>query len=170
MKRKIALFVVLAFAIDWALWIATTMVSGPVAGGAGLWSLVMPLAMFGPMVAALIVRAIPGEDVERGWRPKIREHVRAYLLSWFAPAAISVLGAALYFLVFPGEFDAGTERFSVAAQAQLGIAPDQVPLMLAAQIAYAVIVAPLINMLFAIGEEAGWRGFLFPALKQCMSE
>ena len=33
-----------------------------------------------------------------------------------------------------------------------------------AQSAFAIMLAPFINMLFALGEELGWRGFLLPRL------
>ena len=37
-------------------------------------------------------------------------------------------------------------------------------MLVAIQLAFAVTLAPLINVLFALGEELGWRGFLLPKL------
>jgi len=31
---------------------------------------------------------------------------------------------------------------------------------------FAITLAPPINMLFAVGEEAGWRGYMMPQLKE----
>ena len=170
MKKKLGMFLVLAFGIDWALWLATAAAAGPISEGAAVWNVVAPVSMFGPLVAALAVRPIGGDDIDRGWRPRLRGNVRSYLAAWFAPAALAITGATLYFLAFPGDFDGSASAYSQAAQAQLGVGPDQVPLVLAVQVISGIVLAPLFNMLLAIGEEAGWRGFLFPALQGFLSK
>lgn len=64
MKKKLGLFLVFAFGIDWALWLATAALAGPISEGGAAWNVVAPLSMFGPLVAALAVRPIGGGDVD----------------------------------------------------------------------------------------------------------
>lgn len=170
MKKKLGLFLVFAFGIDWALWLATAVLAGPISEGAAVWNVVAPASMFGPLVAALAVRPIGGGDVDRGWRPRLRGNVRPYLAAWFMPAVLAIAGAAVYFLAFPSDFDGSASAYTQAAEAQLGVGPDQVLLVLAVQVASGIVLAPLFNMFLAIGEEAGWRGFLFPALQSFLSK
>jgi membrane protease YdiL (CAAX protease family) len=170
MKKKLGLFLILAFGIDWALWLATAAAAGPISEGAAVWNFVASVSMFGPLAAALAVRQIGGDDADRGWRPRLRGNARLYLAAWFVPATLAIAGAALYFLAVPSDFDGSASAYSQAAQAQLGVGPDQVSLVLAVQVASSIVLAPLFNMFLAIGEEAGWRGFLYPALQGFLSK
>ena len=124
--------------------------------------------MFGPLASAVIVRVTRKTAVDAGWRPRIKGGVRWYMLALAIPPALTLAGSAVYFLFFSGDFDPEASRFSAAAIAQLGVGSDQVPAIFAIQVANAVIFAPFINMLLAIGEEAGWRGFLYPAMREQM--
>ena len=94
--------------------------------------------------------------------------MRWYLLALAVPSALTLAGSALYFLLVPSNFDPEATRFSAAASSQLGAGHDQVPVLLTIPVAYSAILAPFLNMLLAIGEEAGWRGFLYPALSELM--
>ena len=125
--------------------------------------------MFGPLAAAIIVRVTRKTTADAGWRPCLKGGVRWYLLALAIPPALTLAGSVVYFLFISGDFDPEASRFSAAAIAQLGVGADQVPAIFAVQVANAVLFAPFINMLLAVGEEAGWRGFLYPALGERMS-
>lgn len=106
---------------------------------------------------------------DMGWRPQIRRNVKYFLIAWFAPVVLTVLGAALYFLIFPGHFELSGDYIAASGgpealrqMAEQGISyPMYVIITGIACITY----APLINTFVALGEEIGWRGFLYPQLK-----
>jgi membrane protease YdiL (CAAX protease family) len=63
--------------------------------------------------------------------------------------------------VFDPTLAAMREALALSPQAQ-ELPPLEV--LLAIQLAFAATLAPFINILFAMGEELGWRGFLLPKL------
>ena len=79
------------------------------------------------------------------------------------------MGAALYFLLFPSAWDTsflyirstlGTDGIS-----QLENSGISVPLYAGISVIAAITYAPLVNMFFAVGEEAGWRGTMYPQVQ-----
>src|SRR5690606_25011301 len=100
---------------------------------------------------------------------RLRGDWRAWLVAWLAPTVLTLLGAALYYLVRPAAFDpAMTQLREALPDTGNGAAPDPVGL-LTAQLIGAITVAPLINAVFAFGEEFGWRGYLQPKLLELTS-
>ena len=150
----------------------------------------MAVMMFVPLLGVLL----SGFKLRNiGWKPRFKGNVRYILFAWFAPLILTAIGVGLYFLVFPSHFDIsgkalaslGTEEAAAQLEAQLEAQGISYPLyclitviasVLEAQgISYplyclitviaSVTYAPAVNMLLAAGEEAGWRGFLYPQLK-----
>lgn len=128
--------------------------------------MLMALMMFVPMLGVLLSgNRLAG----MGWKPHIKGRLKPLLMAWFFPAILTALGAAIYFAVFPGHFDvSGAYLISIGGEAALsqleaqGISYAQYILI---SVVSCLTYAPFINMIPAVGEEAGWRGFLYPQLK-----
>lgn len=132
-----------------------------------LFSLVMLI----PAICVLLTRLITKEGFRDSWiRPLRKGSLRYFLLAWFAPSLMIITGAALYFLVFPADFDSeyGYLRESIAALGQVSSAKSM-RLYLLGQTAIAVLVSPLLNIIFCFGEEWGWRGYLLPRFLEKIS-
>lgn len=168
-RRRVAVFLAGAFGVSWltALVISLTggLVDSPeVAGSLTLAAVLLPLAyMFGPALGNVLARVVTGEGRRNlRLRPESDGTWKYYAAAWLLPAVLVVLGGALYFALFPAQFDPSMAAFADLLR-ELGADLD--PRVVAAvQIVSALTIGPVVNAVFAFGEEFGWRGYLLPKL------
>lgn len=136
-------------------------------GNRTAYSALLSLAMFTPLLAAAVTR--PGLR-QLGWKPCIKKNIGWFLSAWFLPAVMGTIGAALYFLITPDAWNLSFAyvRASLGAEGVQQLESSGLSLKMYAVISIvsAVAYAPFINMLLAVGEEAGWRGTMYPMLKE----
>ena len=124
----------------------------------GLW---LTVCMFTPAVSAVLTRLLTRE----GWKdlflkPHFKGSMKWYILAWFAPPLLAYGGAALYFLVFPGDFAPLHSKYAASA----GAFTMEAYLEALQMLPLAVIVNPLMGLAQCFGEEFAWRGYLLPKL------
>lgn len=164
------LYLLLSFGLAWLcqVWASWVLLRD---SDAALSQLILAISMFCPLAATLLVQKVYlRQPTGIGW--KLRHGMKYWLAAWFGPAVFTVVGAALYFVVFPSRLDLsgswlvaayGGEWTADALKNEMGVS-TQSYLMQSGLIA--VTLAPLINMIPAMGEEAGWRGYMMPQLKE----
>ena len=164
-QRALTPYLLWVFLIAWALQIAAGLMYRK--GNRIVYTALLSLSMFAPLLAAVLSGAgLRG----MGWKPRLRGQLRWVLAAWFGPAILGTAGAALYFLLVPQALDLNSSYIRAA------LGEEQIALMEAGGLTLpqyalssciaALTYAPLINMGFAIGEEAGWRGVMYPELKR----
>lgn len=169
-KQSFALYFLLAFGLAWLCQVYGSLLLLR-DGNAAVYRALLSVSMFCPLVAVLAVkRIVLHQPTGIGW--KVRGKRRYWLAAWFGPAVFTVLAALLYFAVFSSRLDLsgswlvtayGGEMDAETLRSQLGV--SNLSYMLETGL-FAITLAPPINMLFAVGEEAGWRGYMMPQLKE----
>ncbi len=175
--KRIATFLAFAFGIAWASGLAVYLTGGlknspALVPGSPITlalALIATVYMGAPALAHVLTRLVTRE----GWRdtylrPQLRRGWPYWVAAWFAPAVLTILGAALYFALFPHHFDPSLKMVKdmlAATEKQTGQPiPISPALLVAIQIVQGVLIAPLVNGLFTFGEEFGWRAYLQPRL------
>ena len=169
-KQSFALYFFLAFGLAWLCQVYGSLLLLR-DGNAAVYRALLSVSMFCPLVAVLAAkRIVLHQSTGIGW--KVRGKRRYWLAAWFGPAVFTVLAALLYFAVFSSRLDLsgswlvtayGGEMDAETLRSQLGV--SNLSYMLETGL-LAITLAPPINMLFAVGEEAGWRGYMMPQLKE----
>lgn len=173
-KKRLFLFLTLAFSIAWlcALVIALTggLVNSPeLIPNSGLTLALVLLAsvyMWAPALANIFTRQITREGrSELLLKPRFKLAWPYWLAGWFGPGLLTLLGALLFFLVFPSLFD-GSLSLLTAQLAAAGIQLEQFNSLtyIGSQVLLALLAAPLLNLTATFGEEFGWRAYLLPKL------
>jgi membrane protease YdiL (CAAX protease family) len=90
---------------------------------------------------------------------------RFYLWAWILPPILTLATLGFTILIRSGNFDSNLTMMREALRqvpSTAGLPPAEI--LVAIQLAFAITLAPFINVLFTLGEELGWRGFLLPKL------
>jgi len=179
--KRLAIFLVITFALTWGLLIPTGFLLGTFENGetsSPIMIGLIALSMFFPLVGALAANfaCAPEARIDLGWRPHVRQNARNYLIAWFAPAAIALIGCIVFFAANPHLFDPTMSSYIETSATAAGLSPEELasqmppaPALLGATLALSLAIAPFINMIPAFGEELGWRGMLYPTLAEHMS-
>ena len=169
-KQGFGLYFLLAFGLAWLCQVGGCMALLQ-KQNAVLYQLALVATMLCPLLAVLLVQKVfLRQPTGIGW--KVQGKRRYWLAAWFGPAVFTVLAAVLYFAVFPHRLDLsgswltaayGGEMDAQTLRRELGV--SNLSYMLETGL-FAVTLAPVINMFAALGEEAGWRGYMMPHLKK----
>lgn len=135
---------------------------------AGMTTLLIAFVMFVPALGVLLTRLITKEGFKNIWlKPNFKGHIRYYLIGWFGPAVLMLVGMGIYFLIFPDKFDSSFSYLSSALVATGQEMPEELLKMtVLIQLVMAIFLAPLLNAIPCFGEEWGWRGYLLPKMKE----
>ena len=118
--------------------------------------------MFFPALGVLITRLVTREGFKNAMlHLNLRGNVRYYLIGWFGPMVLTLLGTLLYFVVCPSEFSL------TAYHTQMATVPLPETTFWVVQVLL-MLIAPLLNLVPCLGEEWGWRGYLLPKVAQRM--
>jgi len=168
-KRRIGIFLLFAFGIAWTLY-AIIYFTGGIDGSRELVKgtpitvafLLMLLSMWAPALANILTRWITDEGRQNLWLwPRLQRGWPYWLLMWFLPALFAILGAALYFMLFPDHFDPTMQAFFDQIEAMTGQAiPMSTATLIPLLLLQATLLAPALNAIATFGEEFGWRAYL----------
>lgn len=163
-RRQVVKYLLFTFGVAYVMQIGVYFLYK--SGIPGLYQYLLAAMMFVPLLGVLV----SGHSLRgMGWKPVFRGNVKTILFAWFGPALLTVLGAVLYFLIFPGHLDLSgsyvVEAAGEEALRQMEATGISYPVLVLISCAASVTYAPVINTIVAMGEEAGWRGFLYPQLK-----
>ena len=174
-RTELGLFLVLAFGGAWPLqcvgsWFALR-------GNQMGFTVALSVSMFVPLAALLLVRrgfghAPTGVRWKLGLKGRWKQTLGWWVASFAALPVLVGLGAVVYFAVFPHRLDlTGSYILQTLGQAAydemtaMGMTPI---LMVVLTLVQAATFAGAFNALLAVGEEAGWRGFMYPELKKLL--
>jgi membrane protease YdiL (CAAX protease family) len=172
-RRRSRIFVVISYGISIALGLIIFFNGGlfgddtsglnPKASAVTL----LMMLMFAPTVANIGTRLITRE----GWsntllRPNIRRGWRFYLAALLLPILATILGGAIYYLLFPSKFDLSmTWAREMGMTGALG--EDWGPgVSFLVLVGLVIVTIVPVGLLLSFGEEFGWRAYLLPKLMQ----
>lgn len=173
-RNRILIFLALAFGIAWAgalvIYLTGGLVNSPFT-----FLILIVVYMGAPTFAHVLTRVITRE----GWgnlylQPRLRREWPYWVVAWFAPGVLTIVGMIVFFALFPQYYDADLtatkqmlETQAAARAAATGQPVQDISpwMFVVSQAVMALVIAPLINAFFTFGEEFGWRAYLQPKLQ-----
>jgi membrane protease YdiL (CAAX protease family) len=172
-RKRLYIFLGFAFGIAWIVGLIIYLTGGlakspEIIPGSNI-TLAVILEAFGYMWAPALAHIFTRLVTRPGWhdlwlKPYFKNGWKYWLAGWFGPGVLTIVGIAVYFLFFPGQFDGNLTSLRSLLDANPTSKGTDPWLIVIAQTLSAFIMAPVINSFFTFGEEFGWRGYLLPLL------
>ena len=168
--KRIIIFLVLVFAITFGIefGIIHPLVEQYGYGTNATVTLAVAGVMFIPALCVVLTRLITGEGFRNSWiHPHFKGNIKYYLFAWLAPSVLSTIGAVVYYLCFPEQFDPNSGYIMKTMSEVGGELPANMPplkVLIIGQTITAVLFGPILNFITCFGEEWGWRGYLLPKM------
>lgn len=169
-RKQFAIYMIVAFGLAWILEIIASVFSNN--GNQMVFAVILMITMFIPFLGVVAAR-IPLKGM--GWIPRLKGKIRYIFFALWIPALLSIIGGVLFFAFFPDAFD--SEFLTLYSMLKETGALEQfeaqgitIPMYLMITSFAAVTYIPFINMFVALGEEVGWRGVLYPCLKEKLGD
>lgn len=164
-RKSIFWFLGIAFVFSWLMFLIPLAFKSDPTRYQQMAAVFWAIGMWGPGLAAIIVTVFINKEPFSTLSLNRLGKFRYYLAAWFLPPLMVALTVGLSILIGTAQFDAEftTMQTLVDQTAQAGVDMSVTTLILI-QLAQGLILGPVINVLFTMGEELGWRGFLLPKL------
>jgi uncharacterized protein len=165
-RKPIAAFLIIAFIFSWILFLLPLTLASLDTQTRQYASLgLVSLGMWGPGIAALIsTKFVAKQPIKTLGLNKLGPR-RFYLWAWLLPLVIVIFTGLLTVLFGVAEFDRNLTVITESMKNAPGANDISPWVVILAQIGIAIFLAPFLNVLFALGEEIGWRGFLLSRLE-----
>lgn len=167
-KKQFVIYMIVSFGLAWILQVIASIFGNK--GNQLVFTIALTLTMFVPFLSVLAAGiSLKG----MGWVPRLKGRIRYVFFALWVPALLSILGGVLFFALFPQVFDPEFLTLrgimeEAGALEQLTSQGITIPKYLLISSVMAVTYAPFVNMIPALGEEVGWRGVMYPYLKEKM--
>lgn len=169
-RNRILIFLGFAYGIAWltglVIYLTGGLANSPrISPNLSLAGVLVPTAyMWAPALANLITRLTTREGwTKTGLRLYFRQGWPYWLAAWLLPAAATIFGAVIFFVIFP-QYYAGLKVVTNQLQAAGRPATGNLWGFVVTQVAVGILIAPIVNGIFTFGEEFGWRAYLLPKL------
>ena len=173
---RILVYVGITFSLSWGycfLLLYPTLNGESLSGVPSIIAQLMTAAvMFFPAIGVLLTRLVTKEGFKDSWlKLNLKKNLKTYLLAWFGPGVLTLLGMIVYFLLFPKNLDLSFSYFYqtlASAGAPMEELPMPIGLLMLVQLVQALLLAPAMNFVTCFGEEWGWRGYLLPKMHKLL--
>ncbi len=172
--KQIIIYLLITFGLTYSIeiFLIRPMVGSADIAQAYFAQIMVAAVMFLPAVGALVTRLATKEKFTKEnlmISLRLKENLKYYGLAWFGYVLLIILGAILYFLIFPKQFDADMGYVKALFEAQadsagVTVSAEQIKITIIVQILMGIFLSPFLNFIPCFGEEWGWRGFLLPKM------